>query len=380
MKKTLFFSILILFASVLDSCEKGCTDPTAENYNPDAKKDNGSCYYINLPTNLNYTITNSPNSALVEVSATAMNENFFTFIFMNGNDSIIVTSVNGQASYSYFSSGTYAIKIRANLSQSQYIEVIDSVTITFSSGGVNDTGYSTPLNYPNYTLIWNDEFNGSSLSSDWTQEIGNGNWGWGNNELQYYRAQNTSLENGYLIITAKQENFGGKNYTSSRIKTQGNIFHTYGRIDIRAKLPFGQGLWPALWMLGENFSSTGWPSCGEIDIMEMVGGNGWNDRTVHGTVHWEDNGHALYGGHNTLTSGRFADEFHVFSIIWTPSSIKWLRDDIQYHVIDINNLSAFHNDFFFIFNVAVGGNWPGSPDASTIFPQTMIVDYVRVFQ
>ena len=380
MKKTLFFSILILLASVLDSCEKGCTDPTAENYNPDAKKDNGSCYYINLPINLNYTITNSPNSALVEVSATAMNENFFTFIFMNSNDSIIVTSVNGQASYSYFSSGTYAIKIRANLSQSQYIEVIDSVTITFNSGGVNDTGYSTPLNYPNYTLTWSDEFNGTSLSSDWTQEIGNGNWGWGNNELQYYRAQNTSLENGYLIITAKQENFGGKNYTSSRIKTQGNIFHTYGRIDIRAKLPFGQGLWPALWMLGENFSSTGWPSCGEIDIMEMIGGNGWNDRTVHGTVHWEDNGHALYGGHNTLTSGRFADEFHVFSIIWTPSSIKWLRDDIQYHVIDINNLSAFHNDFFFIFNVAVGGNWPGSPDASTIFPQTMIVDYVRVFQ
>lgn len=380
MKKTLFFSILILFASVLDSCEKGCTDPTAENYNPDAKKDNGSCYYINLPTKLDYTITNSPNSALVEVSATAMNANFFTFIFMNVNDSVIVTSVNGQASFSYFSSGTYAIKIRANLSQSQYIEVIDSVTITFSSGGVNDTGYSTPLNYPNYTLTWNDEFNGSSLSSDWTQEIGNGNWGWGNNELQYYRAQNTSLENGYLIITAKQENFGGKNYTSSRIKTQGNVFHTYGRIDIRAKLPFGQGLWPALWMLGENFSSTGWPSCGEIDIMEMIGGNGWNDRTVHGTVHWEDNGHAQYGGHNSLTSGRFADEFHVFSIIWTPSSIKWLRDDIQYHVIDINNLSAFHNNFFFIFNVAVGGNWPGSPDASTIFPQTMIVDYVRVFQ
>ena len=133
-------------------------------------------------------------------------------------------------------------------------------------------------------------------------------------------------------------------------------------------------------MLGENFSSTGWPSCGEIDIMEMIGGNGWNDRTVHGTVHWEDNGHASYGGHNTLSSGMLADEFHVFSIIWSPSSIKWLRDDIQYHIIDINNLSAFHNNFFFIFNVAVGGNWPGSPDGSTIFPQTMIVDYVRVFQ
>ena len=369
--------MLVLF---FVKCEKGCTDPNAENYNPDAKKDNGSCYYINLPSNLNYNINNAANSGLVEVTATAANENFFTFVFIDGTDSTIITSVDGQASYSYFTSGTYKIKIRANLSTSQFIEAIDSVTVSFNSGGVNNAGYTTPLNYPNYNLTWQDEFNGTSLSSDWTHEIGNGSWGWGNNELQYYRQQNTSVENGYLTIRAKQEYYGGFNYTSSRIKTQGNIFHTYGRIDIRAKLPYGQGLWPALWMLGENFSSVGWPSCGEIDIMEMIGGNGWNDRTVHGTVHWEDNGHASYGGHNTLSSGKLADEFHVFSIIWTPSSIKWLRDDIQYHIIDINNLSAFHNNFFFIFNVAVGGNWPGSPDASTIFPQTMIVDYIRVFQ
>ena len=236
------------------------------------------------------------------------------------------------------------------------------------------------MNYPNYTLTWQDEFNGTSLSSDWTHEIGNGSWGWGNNELQYYRQQNTTLENGYLTIRAKQENYGGFNYTSSRIITKGNVFNTYGRIDIRAKLPYGQGLWPALWMLGENIYSVSWPTCGEIDIMEMIGGNGYNDRTIHGTVHWEDNGHASYGGPNSLSSGRFADEFHVFSIIWTPSSIVWLRDDIQYKSIDITNLSAFHNDFFFIFNVAVGGNWPGSPDGTTVFPQTMIVDYVRVFQ
>ena len=380
MKRNIIVFNLLLLVLLFVKCEKGCTDPNAENFNPDAKKDNGSCYYINLPSNLNYTITNTANSGLVEVVATAANENFFTFIFIDGTDSSVVSSVNGEASYSYFTSGTYKIKIRAHLSPSQFIEVIDSVNITFNSGGVNDTGYSTPLNYPNYTLTWNDEFNDSTLSSDWTQEIGNGNWGWGNNELQYYRAQNTSLENGYLIITAKQENFGGKDYTSSRIKTQGNVFQTYGRIDIRAKLPYGQGLWPALWMLGENFSNVGWPNCGEIDIMEMIGGSGGNDRTVHGTVHWEDNGHASYGGHNTLSSGKLADEFHVFSIIWTSSSIKWLRDDIQYHSININNLSAFHNNFFFIFNVAVGGNWPGIPDASTIFPQTMIVDYVRVFQ
>ncbi len=376
-----FFSILIFSLSFsFLQCEKGCTDPTAENYNPDAKKENGSCYYINLPTNLNYTITNSANSGLVEVSATAANENFFTFVFIDGTDSSIVTTVDGEASYSYFNSGTYIIKIRANLSTSQFIEVIDSVTVSFNSGGVNNVGYTTPLNYPNYSLIWQDEFNGTSLSSDWTHEIGNGSWGWGNNELQYYRHQNTTLENGYLTIRAKQEYYGGFNYTSSRIITKGNIFNTYGRIDIRAKLPYGQGLWPALWMLGENINSVSWPTCGEIDIMEMIGGTGYNDRTIHGTVHWEDNGHASYGGPNSLSSGRFADEFHVFSIIWTPSSIVWLRDDIQYKSIDITNLSAFHNDFFFIFNVAVGGNWPGSPDGTTVFPQTMIVDYVRVFQ
>jgi hypothetical protein len=377
MKGLNYFVYLLALPLFFNSCEKGCTDPNAENYNPEAKKDNGSCYFINLPTNLECTITNVDNSGVVEIQATATNENFFTFILMNATDSTIITSTNGSASYSYSSSGTYFIKTRANLTSSQYIERIDSVTVSFS---VNNTGYTTPLNYPNYTLSWNDEFNGTLLSNDWTHELGNGNNGWGNNELQYYRQQNTSLENGYLKITAKQEYYGGKNYTSSRIKTQGNVLHTYGRIDIRAKLPFGQGIWPALWMLGDNFPSVGWPSCGEIDIMEMIGGNGYNDRTVHGTAHWESNGHAEYGGSNSLSSGRFADEFHVFSIIWTSSSIVWLRDDIQYQVIDITNLSAFHNNFFFILNLAVGGNWPGSPNASTIFDQTLLVDYIRVFQ
>lgn len=377
MKGLNYFVYLLALPLFFNSCEKGCTDPNAENYNPEAKKDNGSCYFINLPTNLECTITNVDNSGVVEIQATATNENFFTFILMNATDSTIITSTNGSASYSYSSSGTYFIKTRANLTSSQYIERIDSVNVSFS---VNNTGYTTPLNYPNYTLSWNDEFNGTLLSNDWTHELGNGNNGWGNNELQYYREQNTSLENGYLKITAKQEYYGGKNYTSSRIKTQGNVLHTYGRIDIRAKLPFGQGIWPALWMLGENFPSVGWPSCGEIDIMEMIGGNGYNDRTVHGTAHWESNGHAEYGGSNSLSSGRFADEFHVFSIIWTSSSIVWLRDDIQYQVIDITNLSAFHNNFFFILNLAVGGNWPGSPNASTIFDQTLLVDYIRVFQ
>ena len=373
---------LVTVISLTQSCKKGCTDPTAANYNPDAKKDNGSCYYVNLPTNLIVELTTTPNSGLVEVDASALNENYFTVCFFDGNDSTIVTTTTGEASYNYSDSGSHNIRVRAHLDHQNYTEWNGVAEININSSGISNVGYTTPLSYPNYSLVWQDEFNGSSLSSDWIYEIGTGSWGWGNNELQYYRQDNASVENGYLIITAKQQNFGGSNYTSSRLKTQGRQFFTYGRIDIRAKLPYGKGIWPALWMLGETFSSVGLPSCGEIDIMEMIGGNGYNDRTVHGTVHWNENGHAMYGGSNSLPSGRFHDEFHVFSIIWDQNYIRWLRDDIQYHTINISgsNLSAFQENFFFIFNVAVGGNWPGSPDNTTVFPQRMVVDYVRVFQ
>ena len=383
MKKHLkLFLTITAFVALLYSCKKGCTDPNAANYDPSANRDNGSCYYINLPTNLVVTLTNVSNSGLVEIEATALNENYFTICFFDGNDSTIITSATGEASYNYSDSGSHNIRVRAHLDHQNYTEWNGVVEISINSSGISNVGYTTPLSYPNYSLVWQDEFNGTSLSSDWIYEIGTGSWGWGNNELQYYRQDNTSVENGYLIITAKQQNFGGSNYTSSRLKTQGLNFFKYGRIDIRAKLPYGKGIWPALWMLGESFSSVGWPSCGEIDIMELIGGNGYNDRTVHGTVHWNENGHAMYGGSNSLPSGKFHDEFHVFSIIWDQNTIRWLRDDIQYHTINItgNNLSAFHENFFFIFNVAVGGNWPGSPDNTTVFPQMMVVDYVRVFQ
>ncbi|MDF2158796.1 glycoside hydrolase family 16 protein [Algoriphagus sp. CAU 1675] len=245
------------------------------------------------------------------------------------------------------------------------------------------TGFSTPKVYDGMTLVWEDDFEGNSLDLDsWSHETGNGQNGWGNNELQYYRSQNTSFKAGNLIITAKKEDFGGKNYTSSRIVTKDKKQFRYGRIDIRAVLPKGQGIWPALWMLGSNFNTEGWPASGEIDIMEMVGGNG-RENTVHGTVHWEHDGsHAEFGGSYKLQSGTFSDEFHVFSIVWDSQAIRWLVDNKEYHVIDTTpaQLDEFRKSFFFIFNVAVGGNWPGSPDASTSFPQHMIVDYVRVFQ
>ena len=255
-------------------------------------------------------------------------------------------------------------------------------TITNDDTGFNFAGYESPTSYSGYTLAWSDEFDGTSLNTnDWTYELGTGNDGWGNQELQYYREENTSIEEGNLVITAKEENFGGRNYTSSRLITLGKQSFEYGRIDIRAVLPEGQGLWPALWMLGANFPTVGWPSCGEIDIMEMVGGDG-KENTVHGTVHWDNNGsYANFGGSTTKNSGTFSDTYHVFSITWDETAIRWYVDNVEYHVIDITpaGLSEFRQDFFFILNVAVGGTWPGSPDATTTFPQEMVVDYVRVF-
>lgn len=244
-------------------------------------------------------------------------------------------------------------------------------------------GLTSPTTYPGMTLAWSDEFDGATLNqANWTHETGNGQNGWGNNELQFYRPQNTTIQDGHLIITAKKEAFGGREYTSSRIITKGKQQFRYGRVDIRASLPKGQGIWPALWMLGSNFDAVSWPACGEIDIMEMVGGNG-REKTVHGTVHWEHDGkHAQFGGEYSLASGTLSDKFHVYSIIWDDKSIRWLIDNKQYHVIDTTpaQLDEFRRSFFFIFNIAVGGNWPGSPDATSTYPQHMIVDYVRVFQ
>lgn len=244
---------------------------------------------------------------------------------------------------------------------------------------IGNDGYSTPMSYPNYTLSWSDEFSGAALNTaDWTYETGG--HGWGNNELQNYQSgsSNAYTANGKLVIEARNE---GGGYTSARIITKGKKFFKYGRVDIRAKLPQGKGVWPALWMLGESIDVVSWPACGEIDIMELVG---HQPNKVHGTVHWGDvNGNrAQFGGSKTLSSGTFADEYNVFSIIWDSQKITWYLNDAAYHSIDITpaDLNEFQEDFFFIFNVAVGGDWPGSPDATTVFPQRMIVDYVRVFQ
>ena len=247
------------------------------------------------------------------------------------------------------------------------------------------TGYQSATSYEGYSQVWSDEFDGSEVDeNNWGYDIGGS--GWGNNELEFYTNRNAYLTDGNLVIRANKENYGGREYTSSRLKTQSKQTVNYGRIDIRAVMPQGQGIWPALWMLGSNFPTVGWPHSGEIDIMEMIGGNG-RENTVHGTAHWynqSSNQNASYGGSYGLPSGEtLSTNFHVFSIDWDSTSITWYLDNVQYHTMAINDsssLAAFRKDFFFIFNIAVGGNWPQYPDASTVFPQRMVVDYVRVFQ
>ena len=246
-------------------------------------------------------------------------------------------------------------------------------------------GYTTPTSYANLKLTWADEFEGTSLNEKfWNYELGNNN-GWGNNELQNYKKENTSVKDGYLIVEAKSESAGNQIYTSSRLTTQNKYNFKYGRVDIRAALPKGQGIWPALWMLGKNITTVSWPKCGEIDIMEMVGGNSGvgSDRTTYGTDHWDNNGtRALYGGNTKLASGIFNDEFHVFSIVWDAKKIVWYLDDKQFHVIDTTpaGLSEFQEEYFLLVNLAVGGDWPGKPDGTTVLPQYLVVDYIRVFQ
>lgn len=272
----------------------------------------------------------------------------------------------------------------SNISGAKLLDAEGKGTIRNDDEGklsIPETGYSSATSYPGMTLVWQDEFTGTDVDpANWTFETGAG--GWGNNELQYYQPENTSVVDGNLVITAKKESVSGSQYTSSRLITAGKQEFKFGRIDIRATLPEGQGIWPALWMLGANFFTSGWPACGEIDIMELVG---HTPGQVHGTVHFGADvaSHQYTGSSKILPGGaKFSQEYHVFSLVWEENLIKWLVDDVQYFQISSNAVNPwpFNEKFFFIFNIAVGGQWPGSPDNTTVFPQYMIVDYIRVFQ
>jgi beta-glucanase (GH16 family) len=248
---------------------------------------------------------------------------------------------------------------------------------------------------PGWTLVWADEFDGvAGAQVDGTKWVSDtGGQGWGNQEREYYtRAENASLDGGgHLVITARatpvgssfQCWYGSCRYTSARLKTTGRFEQTQGRFEARIRIPRGQGIWPAFWMLGDDIDRVGWPRCGEIDVMENIGRE---PAMVHGTMHGPGySGGSGIGGPYSLASGSFADDYHVFAVEWTPGLIRWLVDENEYRratPVDLPPGSAwvFDHPFFLLLNVAVGGAWPGDPDATSTFPQQMLVDYVRVYR
>lgn len=234
-------------------------------------------------------------------------------------------------------------------------------------------------------LVMQDEFdvNGAPNSALWGYDIGTGTNGWGNNELQYYtdRPENVTVQNGYLLITARKESYEGSAYTSSRLLTKGKFEQAYGRFETRMRLPWGQGIWPAFWMLGADIDTNPWPGAGEIDIMEY---RGQNPTIMLGTVH----GPGYSGGQSItksyqLKNDRFDTGFHVFGIEWGKEYVNFYVDDVLYNQItpaDVPGEWVFNKPFYILINLAVGGSFVGSPNSETVFPQTLLVDYVRVYK
>jgi beta-glucanase (GH16 family) len=244
-----------------------------------------------------------------------------------------------------------------------------------------------------WILSWSDEFNaanGSAVDSQkWTAEVG-GN-GWGNNELEYYTAnsRNARQEHGSLVIEAIRQPYTAsdgikRDFTSARLKTQQKFSQAYGRFEARIKMPRGKGMWPAFWLLGDNIESAHWPDCGEIDIVENIG---IEPSTIHGTIHGPgySGAHGIGSPFTLPDNKRFSDKFHLFAIEWEPREIRFYVDDHLYATRRPADLPpgadwVYNHPFFIIVNLAVGGDWPGSPDQTSRFPQRMLVDYVRVYR
>jgi beta-glucanase (GH16 family) len=244
-----------------------------------------------------------------------------------------------------------------------------------------------------WVLVWSDQFNGPNGpgvdTSKWTAETG-GN-GWGNKELEYYtsRAQNSYVQSGNLVIKAVREKYTGpdgvtREFTSARLKTQGKFAQAYGRFEARIKIPGGQGMWPAFWMLGDDIDKVAWPACGEIDIMENIGKE---PDTIYGSIHGPGFiGSAGLGSPYKLPNAQqFADDFHLFAVEWEPDVIRFYVDDHLYSTRSRAELKPgwkwpFDHPFFLLLNLAVGGDWPGDPDATSTFPRSMLVDFVRVYR
>ena len=257
-----------------------------------------------------------------------------------------------------------------------------SETVSSSSSETTSSSNAEPA----AQYLWNDEFDGESIDlNKWTFDIGTGASGWGNNEWEYYtdRKENAYIKDGVLHIRAQKEDYEGQKYTSARMLTKGKFAFKYGTVEARIALPTGKGIWPAFWMLGENFDTVGWPACGEIDIIEAVN----TENKIYGTNHWANGSEYATYGNNT---GNYRDQkfelditqFHTYKFTWDEKYIRMYVDDFMYHEILIENnegdTEEFHKPFFFLLNVAVAGNWPGFEVDDSQFPNEMLVDYIRV--
>jgi beta-glucanase (GH16 family) len=336
--------LIVLLITVFISCSKAQSPAPQDN----------------APTGLTIkAIPSVDNSGNVSFEAKAENAVDYEYDFGNG----IYKSVStGIITYKYPQGGNYTVTVLAKSAGGKIAS--ESIKVTVSVG---------------LALIWSDEFNtaGSPDASKWGYDLGTGSGGWGNQEAQYYtnRTDNVVVSNGTLKIIAKSESYSGSNYTSARMLTKGKFSFQYGRVEVRAKLPVGGGTWPAIWALGEDISSVGWPSCGEIDIMEHLG-NSLNK--VYFTLHYP--GHS--GGNATGTNAMIPNvtsEFKVYSIEWTAESIVFFVDGVKYYTFPNNSSIPYNKKFFLILNIAMGGNFGGAIDPA-FKSGTMEIDYVRVYQ
>ncbi|MBI3138381.1 MAG: family 16 glycosylhydrolase [Sphingobacteriales bacterium] len=339
--KPILFPVLLLLVTVT-SCNKN--------------KENGTTDIIpeNLVVN---AVVNPDNSGNVTFTASATHTVLYTFDLGNGVNQL---SSTGTLSYKYTASGTYTITVAAKSGTGHSI----SKSITLSVNVIQ-------------TLVWSDEFDtpGAPDPAKWGYDLGAG--GWGNGELQYYtnRTDNAVVSNGTLKIIAKAENFSGSPYTSARLLSRDKFSFKYGKIEARAKLPAGAGTWPAIWMLGNNIGTVGWPACGEIDIMEHRG-NQLN--TIFGTLHHP--GHSGGNGDGaTVAVPNVTTEFHRYAVEWTVSSIKFFVDDVVFYSFGNTGSLPFNQNFFVILNVAMGGSFGGAVDPG-FSSAAMEIDYIRVYQ
>ncbi len=342
--KKLPLFLVLTFYFLAGSCKKSSPPPA-----------------VIAPANLVVNATPSTDGS-GKVTFTASADNAVVYIYNFGNGTSY-TSSNGAAECVYTMDGTnsYSVIVTAKSSSNGAITKTISVTVSYVA-----------------KLVWSDEFDkdGAPDATKWGYDIGNNN-GWGNNEKEYYtnRTDNAVVENGMLKITAKQEAFGGFNYTSARMLSKDKYAFKYGKMEVRAKLPSGVGTWPAIWMLGSDIGTAGWPACGEIDIMEHLGRD---LNKIYGTLHYPGRSGGNADGGTKMISNA-TSEFHIYSLEWNAQSIKIFVDGELVHSVANSTAIPFNHDFFIILNVAMGGNFGGDIDPA-FTSSTMEIDYVRVYQ